>query len=241
MIPALLVPALLMGLLGSTHCVLMCGGVVGMACSALPLDRRTRLVAQVPFLLAYNAGRVTSYAIAGAVAGAAGAAIASFGLAERAQVGLRLAAGLMMVAVGLYVAGLGPAMRWIERAGEPAWKRVVPFARRFVPVRTPAHALGLGLLWGWMPCGLVYAALVAAVTSGSALRGAATMAAFGVGTLPMLLAMGSAAAAAARAMRTRWVRPLAGAVLVVFGALQVVHAGEAWASATHACCVAHAL
>lgn len=241
MIPALLVPAMLMGLLGSTHCILMCGGVVGMACSALPLERRTRLRAQLPHLLAYNAGRITSYAIGGAVAGAAGAAVAWLGLADRAQLGLRFAAGVMMVAVGLYVAGLGPAMRWIERAGEPVWKRIAPIARRFVPVRTPAQALGLGLLWGWMPCGLVYAAMVAAVMSGSAVRGAATMTAFGLGTLPMLLAMGSAAAAAARAMRTRWVRPLAGAVLVVFGALQVVHAGEAWASATHACCAAHAL
>ncbi len=212
-----------------------------MACSALPLERRTRLRAQLPYLLAYNVGRIASYAIAGAVAGAAGAAIASFGLAERAQLGLRFAAGAMMVAVGVYVAGFAPAMRWIERAGEPVWKRIVPIARRFVPVRTPAHALGLGLLWGWMPCGLVYAAMVAAVTSGSALRGSATMAAFGLGTLPMLLAMGSAAAAAARAMRTPWVRPLAGAILVVFGALQVVHAGEAWASATHLCCAAHAL
>jgi sulfite exporter TauE/SafE len=146
-----------------------------------------------------------------------------------------------MVAVGMYVAGFGPAMRWIERAGEPVWRRIAPFARRFVPVRSPVQALALGLLWGWMPCGLVYAAMVAAVTSGSALRGAATMAAFGVGTLPMLLAMGSAAAAAARAMRVRWVRPLAGTVLVVLGALQVVHAGEAWASAAHVCCVAHAL
>ncbi len=241
MIPALLVPALLMGLLGSTHCVLMCGGVVGMACSALPKERRTRLGAQVPFLLAYNGGRIASYAIAGALAGAAGAAIASLGLAERAQIGLRFAAGVMMVAVGLYVAGFRPAMRWIERAGEPVWQRIAPFARRLVPVRTPAHALALGLLWGWMPCGLVYAAMVAAVTSGSALRGAATMTAFGLGTLPMLLAMGSAAAAAARAMRKRWVRPAAGALLVIFGALQLVHAGEAWASGAHACCAAHAL
>ena len=241
MIPTLLFPALLMGLLGSTHCVLMCGGVVGMTCSALPGERRMHWGAQVPYLLAYNAGRIASYAMAGAFAGAAGAAIASFGLAERAQLGLRFAAGAMMVAVGLYVAGFGPAMRWIERAGEPVWRRIAPIARRFVPVRMPAQALALGLLWGWMPCGLVYAAMVAAVTSGSALRGAATMAAFGAGTLPMLLAMGSAAAAAARAMRVRWVRPLAGAVLVVLGALQVVHAGEAWAGSAHACCVAHAL
>jgi len=241
MTPALLVPALLMGLFGSTHCVLMCGGVVGMTCSALPRERRTRWSAQVPYLLAYNAGRIASYAVAGAFAGAVGSAIASIGLAERAQLGLRFAAGAMMVAVGMYVVGFTPALRWIERAGEPLWKRIAPLARRLVPVRTPAHALGLGLLWGWMPCGLVYAAMAAAVTSGSALGGAATMAVFGAGTLPTLLAMGSAAAVVARAMRARWVRTTAGALLLALGVIQFVHAGAAWAHVDHACCAAHAL
>jgi len=241
MTPALLVPALLMGLFGSTHCVLMCGGVVGMTCSALPRERRMRWSAQVPYLLAYNAGRIVSYAAAGAFAGAVGSAVASFGLAERAHLGLRFAAGAMMVAVGMYVAGFAPALRWLERLGEPVWKRVAPVARRMVPVRTPAHALGLGLLWGWMPCGLVYAAMAAAVTTGSALGGAVTMAAFGAGTLPTLLAMGSAAAVVARAMRARWIRAAAGAVLLALGVIQFVHAGAAWAHAAHACCAVHAL
>jgi sulfite exporter TauE/SafE len=231
-----------MGLFGSTHCVLMCGGVVGMTCSALPPARRTRWTTHLSHLLAYNGGRIASYALGGAFAGAAGAAVASFGLAARAQVvGLRFAAAVMMVAVGLYVAGFGPALRWIERAGEPFWKLIAPVARRLVPVRSPAHAVVLGLLWGWMPCGLVYAAMAAAVTSGSALAGAATMAAFGTGTLPMLFAMGSAAAMTARAMRTRWVRTAAGGLLLLLGVLQFVHAGAAWLSADHACCAARAL
>ncbi|HEX8794374.1 MAG TPA: sulfite exporter TauE/SafE family protein [Polyangiaceae bacterium] len=241
MTTTLLLPALLMGLLGSTHCVFMCGGIVGMTCSALPAERRLRLGAQLPYLLTYNLGRIISYAVFGAVAGAVGAAVASVGVAERAQLLLRLVAGTMMVAVGLYVAGFAPAVRWIERVGEPAWRRIAPLARRLVPVRTPVHSLALGLLWGAMPCGLVYAAMIAAVTSGSALSGAATMLAFGMGTLPMLLAMGSVAAATARALRTRWVRPVAGVVLVALGALQVVHVGQAWATGAHACCAAHVL
>src|SRR6266852_4636960 len=103
-----------MGLLGSTHCVLMCGGVVAMTCSALPMAKRSSPRAQLPFVLAYNAGRIGSYAAAGAIAGALGAALASVGLVERAQLGLRLGAGAMMVAVGLYVAGFGRALRWFE-------------------------------------------------------------------------------------------------------------------------------
>jgi sulfite exporter TauE/SafE len=229
-----------MGLLGSTHCVVMCGGVVAMTCSALPLAKQLSTRAQLPYTLAYNAGRIVSYSTAGALAGAIGAAFASFGLVERAQLGLRLVAGAMMIAVGLYVAGLGRALRGLEKVGEPLWRLIVPFARRLVPVRSPSGAFALGLLWGWLPCGLVYAALAAAVTSGSARGGAATMAAFGLGTLPMLLAMGSAAAFVARAARVRWVRTAAGMAIVGFGIVQVVGTGRAWADVragrAHVCC-----
>jgi uncharacterized protein len=219
------VSALLMGLLGSTHCIVMCGGVVAATCSALPLDRRARWQAHLPLVLSYNGGRIASYAAAGAIGGALGASVASLGLIERAQLGLRLGAGVLIVAVGLYVAGLG---------------RIAPVARRFVPVRSPMQALALGLLWGWMPCGLVYAALAGAILSGSALGGAVTMAAFGLGTLPMLLATGFAASAVARAARVRWVRALAGTVLVVLGTTQTARAWTASNGATgageHVCC-----
>ncbi len=123
------------------------------------------------------------------------------------------------------------------------WRRIAPLARRLVPVRTAGCKRSpSGLLWGWMPCGLVYAALAAAVTSGSSLGGAATMAAFGVGTLPTLITMGSAAGLASRLARRPRVRLAAALVVGTFGILQVGHVGAAWASgagATHACC-AHA-
>jgi sulfite exporter TauE/SafE len=146
----LLVSALLMGLLGSTHCVLMCGGVVAMTCSALPASRRGRLAAQLPHVLAYNAGRITSYAAGGAAAGAMGATLGSVVGLTHAMLTLRFFAGGMMLAMGLYLAGFGGALRWAERAGEPVWKRIAPFARSLFPVRTPFHAMALGLAWGWM-------------------------------------------------------------------------------------------
>jgi sulfite exporter TauE/SafE len=240
---ALAVSALLMGFFGSSHCVVMCGGVVAATCSALPLSRTARWRARIAYVVAYNVGRVASYAIAGAVAGAIGASLASFTLVERAQLGLRLVAGALMVAVGLYVSGFARALRWLERAGEPVWKRIAPLARRLVPVRSPAHALALGLLWGWMPCGLVYAALAASVTSGSALGGAVAMAAFGAGTLPMLVLMGTAGATVAQAARIRWVRVVAGVALVLLGGTQTAHAwGASRALAIgggHACCAGH--
>ena len=155
--------------------------------------------------------------MAGAIAGALGTTLQALGLVQQAGLGLRLAAGLVMVVVGLYLAGLGRALRWLEKAGEPLWRRIAPLARSLVPVRTPFHAVALGLLWGWMPCGLVYAALAAAVTSGSSLAGLATMLAFGAGTLPMLVTMGSAAGLVARFARAPRVRAAAALVVVAFG------------------------
>ncbi len=243
MSPILLASAWLLGFLGSTHCVAMCGGVVAMSCSAVSLRKRSSPRAQWPYLAAHNGGRILSYAAAGAIAGGFGAALASFGPAARAQLVLRLLAGLMMIAVGLYVAGFGAWLRAAETIGKPLWDRIAPLARRLVPVQSPWQAFALGLVWGWLPCGLVYGALAGAVTSGSALGGAATMASFGLGTLPMLVAMGSAATAIARATRIRPVRWAAGASIVAFGLFQWVHTAQAWASAgngrTPVCCPAH--
>lgn len=238
----LVVSALLLGLLKSSHCVLMCGGVVAVTCSALPIGRRGRPIAQLPYVLAYNAGRISSYALAGAVAGGVGATATSFAAVGHLQLVLRVAAAVLVIGVGLYVAGFARPMRWFERAGAPLWQRIAPVARKLLPVRTPLHALALGLLWGWMPCGLVYAALAAAVTSGSAAAGAITMAAFGLGTLPMLLAMGSAAALLTRVVRMRAVRLAAAVALFGFGVFQLGHVARAWAAAPgspHACCAGH--
>jgi sulfite exporter TauE/SafE len=237
----LLASAALMGFLGGAHCIVMCGGVVAVTCSALPPARRGRPLAQIPHVLAYNAGRILSYAAAGAAAGALGALFVGFGPVERLRLGLRLAASAAMLAVGLSVSGLTGPLRWAERMGEPVWRRVAPLARRLVPVRSPGHALALGLLWGWMPCGLVYAALAAAATSGAPGAGALTMAAFGVGTLPTLVTMGTAAALVARAARARLVRRMAGLTIVAFGVVQAALVGRAWIDAhpagSSACCV----
>jgi sulfite exporter TauE/SafE len=243
MSPTLLVSAMLLGLLGSGHCVAMCGGVVAMSCTAIPLGKRARVAAQLPMIAGYNAGRILSYAAAGAAAGALGTSLQSLGVVEQVGLALRLAAALAMLCVGAYLAGFTRALRWAERAGAPVWQRIAPLARRLVPVRSPAAALALGMLWGWMPCGLVYAALAIAVTSGSWIGGAATMAAFGAGTLPMLLAMGSASGLATRFAQSRRVRVAARVIVVAFGVLQLGHVGRAWAQGDargpHACCDHH--
>ena len=243
MSPALVLSAAAMGLLGSTHCVVMCGGVVGVLGGGLtPLGlrapgpwRAARLV------LGYNAGRIASYSAAGAIAGAFGALTDRIPAVHAAQLGLRLAVGLLMVGVGLYIAGSWPRFAVIERVGAPVWKRVEPLARRFLPARSLPAALGLGAVWGWMPCGLVYAALGVALGSGTAGGGALTMVAFGLGTLPTLLAMGTLAARIKVLLRRPRVRALAGLTVVALGLVHTVTASAQIVSpaSAHACCPPH--
>ncbi len=179
---ATLATLFLVGLLGGTHCAGMCGGIVG----ALSLQAAPGRSA-VPIHLAYNAGRIASYVTAGALAGAIGYA---FGNILPIQRGLYLFASLMLVAMGFYLLGATRALAVLERGGQRLWSRIQPATRRFLPVRGPAQALPLGLLWGWLPCGLVYSALTTALAAGSAAGGALAMLAFGLGTLPNLMLAG---------------------------------------------------
>jgi sulfite exporter TauE/SafE len=213
--------AFVMGLLGSAHCVAMCGGVVGVLCAGMPVQLRTRPVRQLPFTLAYNAGRLASYTMAGLLAGGVGALATDLAPIRFGQLALRCLAGALMVGVGLYLAGLWPSFARLEHLGAPVWKRVQPLVRRLLPVRSPVRAAAVGLLWGAMPCGLVYAALGLALGAGSASAGAMTMAAFGLGTLPMLLAMGVVASGVSRLSRRPVVRRGAGVLVGAFGVLSL--------------------
>ena len=208
----------LVGLLGGVHCIGMCGGIVG----ALSLGSAPR-----PALhLAYNAGRIISYALAGALAGALGGA--SLVLAGQLPVRLVLyvLANLVLVALGLYLMGVRRALAFSERAGQRLWQRLQPLSRHFLPARTVAQAFPLGLLWGWLPCGLVYSALVSALTSGSAMRGAALMLAFGLGTLPNLLLAGMAALRLRAYTANRALRSVAGLLVIAFGVWGLVSASR---------------
>jgi len=173
------------GVLGSTHCVAMCGGLA----AALGTQRRGTSRAS-PLL--YQLGRVMSYATAGAIVGALGT-VAGFAFeASLWSEVLRLGTALIVVLIGLNIA-LGSRRRgpWLsapERFGARVWRRIAPLASR-LPTQPALRALTLGLLWGWLPCGLVYSVLLAAAFAGSAAAGGATMMAFGLGTLPAMLGL----------------------------------------------------
>lgn len=199
----------LVGLLGGTHCVGMCGGIVGALSMGAP--------ARWSMHLAYNAGRILSYAMAGAIAGALGAA--SLGL--EGQVPIRLVlyflANLMLVALGFYLLGVTSTLAFTERFGQHLWHLLQPLTRRFLPARSVQQAFPLGLLWGWLPCGLVYSALASALTAGSAGRGALLMLAFGLGTLPNLLLAGIVLARLNEFVRRPAVRLFSGLLVLGFG------------------------
>lgn len=213
--------AFLIGLTGGVHCVGMCGGIVGALTLGLPLARERPLLARLPFLLAYNTGRIASYVAAGALAGGVGAWAANLVSVHRAQLGLQVVAGLFMILLGLYLAGWWPVLGHLERAGGVLWRRIEPLGRRLLPVRTLPQALGIGLVWGWLPCGLVYSALVWAIGAGGAGKGALLLLGFGLGTLPALLAMGTAAVALANWARRPIMRRAAGTLVVLFGIYEI--------------------
>lgn len=177
--------AFLAGVLGSTHCVAMCGGLA----TALGVQRQGSFRAR-PLL--YQLGRVTSYGTAGALVGSAGA-VAGFAFeATRWSAVLRLGTALIVVLIGLKIAlgspSGGPWLRLPERWGALVWRRIAPLASR-LPKQPALRALTLGMLWGWLPCGLVYSVLLVAAFAGSAWAGGATMLAFGAGTLPAMLGL----------------------------------------------------
>ena len=209
-----LASAFLVGLLGGGHCAGMCGGIVGAVSLSLPGSRP-----RIGFLLAYNFGRIASYGAAGLLAGAIGAS--SFFLDHVLPVEriLYALASVMLILLGLYLAGIWRGVVVLETVGGKLWRQVQPWSKRFLPVRTLPQALALGSIWGWLPCGLVYSVVVAALATGSPWRGAALMLAFGLGTLPALLAMGMAAVRMRAVLQHVWVRRLSGLAVIGFGLL----------------------
>ncbi len=216
MLPTL-ITAFTVGLLGGVHCVGMCGGIVSALSFGLPRELRSDIGAMMPFQLAYNLGRLSSYVLAGAIMGGVGVLLAGFLPLYLAQKILYVLAGVFMLALGLYLAGWWQGLVFVERAGSGIWRRLEPIGKRLMPVKTWRQAYVLGLVWGWIPCGLVYSVLVWTVSAGGVAQGAALMLAFGLGTLPNLLLMGLVAGGMVRWARHAWVRQAAGLMVMVFG------------------------
>lgn len=211
---ALLLSAWAMGMLGSTHCVGMCGGISVALSFALPEEARRgwRLFA---FQAAYNTGRILTYTVLGVAVGTLAHGILG-GWAQSPWP--RVAAGLLMVLMGLYLAGWWMGLQRLERMGGPVWKYLEPLRKIVLPVDRFWKALVAGGLWGFLPCGLVYSALALALARADTAVSGATMLAFGLGTMPVLLVTGTFAGRVRALLQRGGTRQVAGMLVILFGA-----------------------
>ena len=209
----LLATAWATGLLGSTHCVGMCGGISAALSFALPAQARTgaRLFG---YQLAYNGGRILTYTMLGVLVGTLSHGILAGWVHSPWP---RAAAGLFMVVLGLYLAGWWNGLQKIERLGSGLWKQLEPLRRRILPVDHPLKAVIAGGVWGFLPCGLVYSALALALARADTVMSGATMLAFGLGTLPALLVTGTLAGRLRQLLQRPSTRRLTGLLVVAFG------------------------
>ena len=162
---ALFLGAWLTGLGGGVHCVGMCGGIVTALSFATPQQARW------PLHGAYNLGRLTTYAVLGALAGAAGQGLASALWLHQAQRGLELLAAAFLIALGLYLGQWWQGLRYLEQLGARLWRHIQPLSRPWLPIRNLPTAFMVGTLWGFLPCGLVYSVLIWSLSAGNALAG----------------------------------------------------------------------
>jgi uncharacterized protein len=233
----LILAAFLVGAAGGVHCVGMCGGIVtavamrsgavrGVSPGAGVLAAGAREgTGQLSFQLAFNLGRVATYGVIGGVVGALGSLGFLLEAVFPVQLALRVVAGALVILVGLYIGGYGSGIvKSLERAGGGVWRLAQRLGGGFFPPDTPGRAALAGSVWGWLPCGLVYSVLATALVSGSATRGAAIMLAFGLGTLPTLVAAGLLADRLRKGLQRPAVRLAASALVVALGVATIAAA-----------------
>lgn len=222
--PAIWVTAFLAGLLGSGHCFGMCGGIAG---SIGALSGASNRGLALP-ALQFNLGRLLGYALLGALAGGILGAAGEIMALKPLGRWLRGLTALMVLLIGLRFLLDWRGLDLVEKGGAGLWRRIMPIAVRISQRHDWVGRLGLGICWGFLPCGLVYSVLVTAASTGNALAGAVTMAAFGVGTLPAMLGLTMAAPALSVFLGDRGVRRIVGFSLVVLAAWMFI---TLWAGA----------
>lgn len=212
---SLLLSAFLTGLIGSIHCVGMCGGITGALTMGTSPSIRRSLLKLLPYLIAYNSGRILSYITAGAIVGLLSSQI-THPFSKSYQIH-QLISGIFLIILGFYLAGWWQGLLKLEQLGSYLWRFISPLGKYFLPVKHAFHAFGIGLVWGWLPCGLVYTALALSLAGGSSFQGSLIMLAFGLGTLPMLFLMGMTTHWLTHLTRRNEIRMIVGILLITFG------------------------
>ena len=172
--------AALTGLMGGVHCAAMCGGIATGFSAMSP--RGGWIAALEP-----NLGRVLGYTVAGVIVGAFGSGILNLARVEWLSTALRALVGLVLIIAALRLLDRRGRLGFMSRPGAGLWQKLQPLQRRLLPADTRGKRIALGMLWGWMPCGLSTTVLAAAWLQADAVNGGLTMAAFGLATLPVML------------------------------------------------------
>jgi uncharacterized protein len=215
-------PMFLMGLVSSSHCIGMCGGIMGALTLAMPTNTTHK---RWGILLAYNAGRITSYSVMGLLMGVFTLVLFARQLSAPDNGSLlRVLAGCLLITMGLYLAGWWRGLIHLEALGRYLWVHLQPLGKNLFPVTNFRKAFLLGAIWGWLPCGLVYSALVLAMAQSTPWLAAGSMLAFGLGTLPMVLLAGIAAQQVAWLLQQRPIR-FSLALLIIFYGIWTIYGG----------------
>jgi hypothetical protein len=211
--------AFTVGLFSAVHCIGMCGSIMGALSYGLPPNIRQNSARFLLFLFVYNSGRVLSYALAGALLGLLGSTLLDVLGSGQGHRWLQWFAALIMVLIGLHIAGWLPKLAQVERIGAPLWRLLEPFGRRLMPVQSIPQALAYGAVWGWLPCGLVYTMLISTATKVGPANGALYMAAFGLGTLPSVMAAGLLTGRLYRYAQNPYLKVVVGLIIIAIGLL----------------------
>jgi len=205
--PLTFLTAWLLGLMGSVHCMGMCGGIVG----ALSVNGPKPVLQ-----LGYHMGRIFTYGLLGFVVGVVGLWLSE----THDSVGfvLRTISGVLLILMGLYLAGQTQTLVWIERAGSGIWQRLQPLSKGLIPTRSLKQAIPLGMIWGFLPCGLVYSTLSWALVAADPVKSAGLMMVFGLGNLPALFSFALLTQHLTKLKSKTWVKILSGTFVVGFGA-----------------------
>lgn len=217
----LVISAFITGLLGNLHCFGMCGGLSSALSLSLKEHSHYSSKKIFAYQLIYNFGRLSTYICFGLLAGTLGQVIStSFG--SWGDHFLRIISGLLIVSLGFYLTNWWRGLSKLETKGAKLWQKIAPLMNRLMPVKTLKSAYALGLLWGFLPCGLIYSTLTLAASSGSTINGAFIMLSFGIGTLPSMLLTGLIAQKLSKFIRLEKVQLLSGIMIICFGIWTII-------------------
>ncbi len=210
------------GLFSAMHCVGMCGGIIGAMMYAVPDELKRRKLVLYSMNVVSNLGRISSYTIAGLLLSFLGINLLDFNQLEYGHLVIQVVFAFILILIGMNIAGWFPQLKKIEYIGQRFWRFIQPVGKKILPVDSILKAYLAGMLWGWVPCGLVYSVLLLSLASNNVLEGTLIMLSFGLGTLLPLVATGIFMDYLKQLRQNRVARQMAGCLIIVTGLLMPV-------------------